>query len=45
MKNKELSLKIFNSIRKEIPPPTVWYKNKKDKRIHKFDYKKQLDEY
>lgn len=46
MKVKQLSsLEIFNSIRKPAVPVGGAMKNKQEKRVKKFDYRKELDIY
>lgn len=45
-KHKQMSaLEIFNSIRKPAVPVGGAMKNKQDKRVKKFDYRKELDRY
>lgn len=45
MKNKQISKIIFEKIRKPIAPVSIIFKDKKDKRVKNFDYKKELEKY
>jgi hypothetical protein len=42
---KTTSHDMFQSIRKPTAPPSSIMKNRKDKRVKKFDYKKELEHY